>query len=215
MWIPQLYRVNNIPVLHGFMQKYNFADLVSFDGTKLQSTSLPFVVKPGGEYGILLGHIAKANPQSKTIGDGQEVMVNFHGPHAYISPNWYQNRQTAVPTWDHTTVCAYGVPKIVQEPDAVIGILQELVRQHEAGFSKPWIMEDASAYVSKLLPAVVAFEIPLIRIEGQFKLSQDRPTDFPGIIDALQQSNDSGERELAKMMQELQALRLKAIAGQE
>lgn len=214
MWIPQLYRVSETPKLQGFMKKYNFANLISSGGNGLQSTAIPFVVKPdGGEYGTLLAHIAKANPQSKTLGDGHEVMVIFHGPHAYISPNWYQNKQTAVPTWNHTTVCAYGIPKIIDEPNAVIKILQELVEQHEANFSKPWKMDDAPAYVGKLLPAVTAFEIPLTRIEGQFKLSQDRPADFPGIIDALQSSNDSGERELAKMMQDLRNLHLKGDAG--
>lgn len=213
MWIPQIYRVDEVPVLQGFMKHHNFATLVSADGARLHSTEIPFVLKPeNGKYGTLIGHIAKANPQSRTLATGRKVTVIFHGPHAYMSPNWYKDRETAVPTWNHATVCAHGIPQIIQDPDAVLEALRALVNQHEAQFEKPWTPEEAPAYVNKLLSLVVAFEIPIADIEGQFKLSQDRPTDLPAMIDILERSADSGERNLAKMMQDMRNFQLKESA---
>lgn len=205
MWIPKAYQVNDITTLHAFMQKHSFGTLV-INGNVAR---LPFVLRADeGEFGTLIAHTARANPLSDTLALSKEAVVIFEGPHAYISPTWYQNQQAAVPTWNHITVCVYGIPEVTHDPNSVLGALQSLVHQHESQFDKPWTLGDAPAYVDRLLPHIAAFKIRIMRIEGQYKLSQDRPSDQQGVIAALSQSSDSGEREIARIMQELRDLRL-------
>jgi transcriptional regulator len=131
--------------------------------------------------------------------DGREVLVIFHGPHAYISPSWYQARP-AVPTWNYTAVHAYGIPRIVEDRMKVRTILRELVSAFEATRANPYT-ELTDEYIDKRSTAVVAIEIPLTRLEGKFKLNQDRSQeDVVAVIAALSNSSDQTERELADVM---------------
>jgi transcriptional regulator len=154
----------------------------------------------GGTHGTLITHMARANPQWRHFADGREVMVIFHGPHAYISPNWYETRPM-VPTWNYATVHAYGVPRVIEDKAALRTMLRELVDTFEVGQPQPYGDALTDDYIDQLSPGIVGLEIPITRLEAKFKLSQNRtPADQVGVIAALEKSVDQTERELAEMM---------------
>ncbi|MEO8396990.1 MAG: FMN-binding negative transcriptional regulator, partial [Chloroflexota bacterium] len=124
------------------------------------------------ERGVLRAHLARANDQWKSFGEG-EALVIFQGAHAYISPSWYETHPS-VPTWNYTAVHVYGVPQIVANEGEMRGMLRELVENHEGGRSPEWTMDLPEDYLQKMMQAIVAFELPIERIEGKFKLSQNR-----------------------------------------
>jgi len=126
--------------------------------------------------------------------------VVFQGPHSYISPSWYQS-EPAVPTWNYAAVHAYGIPAVVTGHERVVSLLRETVATYEAGFERPWPGDLPDDFRDKLMKAIVAFEIPLTRIEGKFKLGQNRPAaDIQGVFDALWRSGDADSRAMAQMM---------------
>lgn len=184
-----------------FMRRHSFATLVTHDGQAPFATSVPVLVHESeGTHGTIVAHIARANPQWRHFASGQAVLVIFHGPHAYISPSWYET-QPAVPTWNYATVHAYGVPQIITDHDRLVTMLHELVEAHEAGRENRWAGEMPAEYRDKMVAGIVGFEIPVNRIEAKYKLSQGRSeADVKGVIAALSASSDQTEREVAEMM---------------
>jgi transcriptional regulator len=201
MYIPKSFSENDLHVLHRFMQEHNFAILVSQMDNELAATHLPLIIdKSRGEYGTLLGHMAKANPQWKTITE-RESLVIFQGPHTYISPSWYETTPS-VPTWNYTTVHAYGTPRLVDNPETIKGMLAALVDYHESSFSPAWEMELPDDYLHKMMQAIVAFEIPITRLEGKFKLSQNRSEeDQARVTETLATSLYPPDREVGALME--------------
>lgn len=202
MYTPKHFAVQDTPALHAFMGRWSFATLVTIDGSVPFATPLPFLVKPQlGPYGLLQGHMAKANGQWHTFQEGHEALVIFQGPHAYISPSWYLDHP-AVPTWNYTTVHAYGIPKIIADRTQARQIVAETVALHEQPLPQPWQMDSLpDEYVDKLLNGIVAFEIEITRLEGKWKLSQNRSAEDQSSVRAvLTQSTDGLEREVAEMM---------------
>ncbi len=124
----------------------------------------------------------------------------FHGPHAYISPSWYET-SPAVPTWNYAAVHAYGVPRIIADHDRLVAMLQELVEIHEAGRENRWPGTLPDEYRDKMITGIVGFEIVITRIEAKYKLSQNRPDgDVNAVVAALSASPDQTERELGEIM---------------
>jgi transcriptional regulator len=153
-----------------------------------------------GPYGTLHGHCARANPQWRSFGEG-EVLVVFHGPHAYVSPSWYAE-PVNVPTWNYVAVHAYGTARPMETPRELRALLQALVDHHESGFAQPWRMELPEDYLADRMRAIVGFEIPIARIEGKFKLSQNRPpADRRSVARELAHAGGDGGRELALWME--------------
>lgn len=182
------------------MQAHPFATLVTVDAGEPTVSHLPFLVdKTRGEYGVLRGHMARANPQWQHFGDGP-VLTMFHGPHAYVSPNWYVSKP-AVPTWNYAVVHAHGVPRLLDDKAAL-----ELVRDMVAAFDRDadgaW-PDNAAAdrFRRGMVAHIVAFEIPIARLEGKFKMSQNRPAeDRPGIVAALSRQPQSMDEAVAKLI---------------
>ena len=201
MYIPAAFRVVDTSKLAAFIQRHSFATLVSHDGTVPFASHLPMLFHPGaGSHGTLVSHMARANPQWQHFASGSEVLVIFHGPHSYISPSWYQT-ELAVPTWNYATVHAYGVPTVISEHERVVSLLREMVAAYESGFEKPWPGNLPDEYRDKQMRGIVAFEIPVNRLEGKFKLGQNRSTaDNQGVFDALSRSDDLDARAIARMM---------------
>ncbi|MBC8451720.1 MAG: FMN-binding negative transcriptional regulator, partial [Rhodospirillaceae bacterium] len=164
-------------------------------------THLPLLVEGEDGNEKLVAHMARANPHWKSFADGTEQLVVFPGPHGYISPSWYETKK-AVPTWNYAAAHAYGIPQIIDDPDAVYAGQKKLVDHHEAQFDTPWAMESVEAeFIEGMLRAIVCFEIPVQRIECKFKLSQNRTEqDRTNVIDALTHSEDLGGQVVAKMM---------------
>ena len=200
MYIPSHFRQSDRGVLHALIESNSFATLVSVHDGLPFASHLPFLLDAGrGVHGTLLAHMARANPQWRDFADGRELLAIFQGPHAYITPSWYATEQH-VPTWNYAVVHAYGVPRIIDDPDEMMAMLARLVRVNEAGFERPWKMKD-DPWTRGLLSAVVGFEIEMTRLEGKFKLSQNRDTeDYAGVLDALGRSDRADDREMAAMM---------------
>lgn len=194
MYIPKFNHIEDTGVLLEFMQHNSFATLVSVHEGKPFATHMPFVVEGENK---LSSHIARANPQWTSFSE-QEVLVIFQGDHSFISPSWYQ-KHPSVPTWNYMTVHAYGTVKVIEEPEAVKTLLHRLVLQYE----HQWKMEDLEpSYLHGMMRGIVAFEIEVARLEGKFKLSQNRSKeDQAGVIAALSQSENPSDRSIAAHMQ--------------
>ncbi len=191
MYIPPSTRVTDRTVLHELMERFSFGTLVTARDGCPNATHLPFLVSPGGEHGRLVAHLARANEQWRDFSSGREVLAIFQGDHTYISPAWYEDHPS-VPTWNYMAVHAYGVPRVLDDAVLVRQYLESLVALHEAPFDDPWRMDLPAEYLSGMVRGIVAFEIPISRLEGKFKLSQNRSVrDQRRVVDALSRSSDS------------------------
>jgi transcriptional regulator len=201
MYIPPAFHVDDASKLAAFIQRHSFATLITHDSNSPCASHLPMLFRPdAGSHGTLVSHMARANPQWLHFASGGEVLAIFHGPHSYISPSWYQT-ELAVPTWNYATVHAYGVPTVISEHERVVSLLRETVSAYEGSFEQPWPGDLPEEFRDKLMHGIVAFEIPITRIEGQFKLSQNRPAaDTQGVFDALSRSGDADSLAVARLM---------------
>jgi transcriptional regulator len=153
-----------------------------------------------GPHGTLIAHMARANPHWRAFERAAPSLVVFVGPHAYVSPAWYHHQET-VPTWNYAVVHATGTPRIVTDDPAMRRMVLRLVDEHEAPLGHPWETEKAEAVMDVEMKAIVGFEIPIDRIEGKFKLNQNRAReDQEGVVRALEGSEDPGAREVARLM---------------
>ncbi|KFE68313.1 FMN-binding negative transcriptional regulator [Hyalangium minutum] len=202
MYLPRSFQEQDPQRLFAFMRRHSFATLVTVEDGVPFASHLPFLVEPGSEgtQGRLLAHMARANPQWRAFSEDQDVLVIFQGPHTYVSPSWYVT-QPNVPTWNYTVVHAYGQPRLIEEPEEALRILRASVDTYESGFEKPWSME--GDYARKLLPGIAAFELRLSRVEGKFKLNQNRaPEDRRAVMERLERSEDTELRAVGALMRE-------------
>ena len=202
MYTPDNFKISDLSTLQADMERWNFATLVTPDaGRSTQITHLPLLLnRQGGRFGVLTGHMAKANTHWRAFGGLNESVAIFHGPHAYISPRWYES-QVAVPTWNYVVVHAHGKPRLLQGTEGMERHLQELVRRHEGTGLESWQPDRMPTEIfASLLEGIVYFEIPITRIEGKAKLGQNRPqADTLGVIIGLQETDTAGNRELIEM----------------
>jgi transcriptional regulator len=197
MYIPRSFAETDAAVLYRFMRDHNFAVFITSGGGEIVASHLPFMVDT--ERGLLKAHLARANAQWKGF-DGSEALVIFQGAHAYISPTWYETHPS-VPTWNYATVHVYGVPQIVDDPATIRSMLGELVENHEQGRDPEWEMHLPDDYYQTMVQSIVVFEIPIARVEGKFKLSQNRSeTDQESIIAHLSSSAYPLDVEAAQIM---------------
>lgn len=199
MYIPTHFREDNVEVLLAFMREYSFAALVTQqDGLPL-ANHFPFVVESQpGPYGTLRAHMARANAQWRTFADTEEALIIFQGPHTYVSPSWYvDDVELSVPTWNYAVVHAYGRPRLIEDSEELYQLLQTSVQENEAHFEHRWQLQLPDTDVQKKLKAIVGFEIQITRLEGKFKLSQNRSVnDRSQVIAALQDASGPGVAEL-------------------
>lgn len=199
MYIPPAFRVDDFEKIVAFIEANSFATLVTTDNGIPHATPLPLLFD--GEHKVLYGHLARANPQWRHF-DDKEVLVMFSGPHAYVSPSWYE-QELAVPTWNYTAVHAYGVPQIVEDEDTLTTMLRELIAKNESSRPEPWTGDLPADYWKRMIKGIVGFEIPVSRWEGKWKLNQNRSReDAQSVYAALSQSSQESDRELARVMRE-------------
>ncbi len=175
MYIPPHFTVPGKETLLRLLPAASFATLVSTDGEGLPfATHLPFSYDPDrGENGTLIGHMARANPHGSLL-EGQEALVIFQGPHAYISPSFYTT-DINVPTWNYIAVHAYGTPQIVSDPERVLGLLERLTLENEQDQPDPWSPRGFDQKrLHGLMRGIIAFEIPVSRLQGKAKLGQNK-----------------------------------------
>lgn len=201
MYIPPAFKQDDLGRLHRIIRDYSFALLITVrDGAPFAS-HIPFLLdEDRGPNGTLVAHIARPNPQWRGFGEG-EALALFQGPHGYISPGWYESRGANVPTWNYAAVHAYGRVRIIDDPAAVDRILARLTAIHEAGATQWSVGELDRGKHEALRRGLVAFEMPIDRIEGKFKLSQNKTErDISGAVDGLRTRGDAESLALAELM---------------
>jgi len=200
MYIPPHYKNENISEVKDFIKEHSFAILVNqVDGKPWAThTPLELEVNEKGE-DILVGHIAKANPQWKHFKATEEVLCIFNGPHSYVSSSWYKEEE--VPTWNYIAVHIYGTLTVMTEKE-VLAWLHTLVDRYEKGVKHPISLDKMSPATLRQVKGVVGFRIKISSIQAAYKLSQGRETDHVQIIQELSENRDSGSREISRMMQQ-------------
>jgi transcriptional regulator len=203
MYLPTAFAEPDMTRLHAFIEQHSFGLLVSqVEGLPFAS-HLPFLLdRTAGPHGTLIGHLARANPQGREAA-GQTALAIFSGPHAYISPTWYEAAQV-VPTWNYTAVHAYGRVEVVEDKGALLDIVQKSVHVYERAMPRPWSFDPTSPFVERLLAQIVGFRIEVERIEGKFKLNQNHPAERrKKVVRALRERTDENAQAIAALMQAL------------
>jgi transcriptional regulator len=203
MYVPKHFQITDTAWCHALMRAQSFAVMFTADDAGAPfATHLPILVDPArGPLGTLRGHVARANPHWRYLVAGRPTLVVFSGAHAYVSPSWYATHPS-VPTWNYVAVHATGVGALVEDPDQVKTLLGDLVRAYESGEPAAWSMEGLAAdYLAGMQRGIVAFEIPIARLEGKAKLSQNRDAvDRARTREALAASDDPLARAVAALM---------------
>ena len=204
MYVPQAFRVEDPNVVAAFMRQFEFAAVVTNSPSGLVASHVPVLVRGNGTDMRVAGHLARANGHWKLMDGRAESMLIFSGPHAYISPSWYAGAGPAVPTWNYSVVHAYGTPAVLDDWQAVRQLLEDTVTTFEAGLAEQWSTSRAGEdYITRLAQAIVAFEIPITRLDGKRKLSQNRPSDIQSAAAGLQAYGDATGQVIAEQMLEV------------
>lgn len=208
MHTPAAFRVDDLAKLHAQIERTPLAILISQGEQGPQASHLPLLLdRQSGSQGTLYGHFSRANPQWRSLGSGQALVI-FAGPSAYVSPGYYPSKtrdHKAVPTWNYVAVHAYGQAEVFDEPARLRELVGRLSDQHEQNQAQPWSLDDAPAdYLDAMLRGIVGFALPIERLEGTWKLSQNHSAEnFGAVREALAASTQPGERQLAQLMDEL------------
>lgn len=205
MYVPPAFREDDLAALHGTMRDTRLSNLVTATAEGLLATPLPlFLVPDEGPYGTLYGHVARANTQWKLLPTG-DAMALFMGPDAYISASWYATKQEhhkVVPTWNYVAVHAYGAIEFFEDVDRLLEVVTRLTNQHEQSQAKPWAVTDApDAFIRAQLRGIVGLRLPITRLEGKRKMSQNRSAkDRAGVVAGLAASQRASDRDVATMI---------------
>ncbi|KPG99572.1 transcriptional regulator [Pseudomonas sp. RIT-PI-q] len=206
MYTPSYFAIKDLHELQQQIPGTRLALLVTHGEQGLQASHLPLLLNTEeGPNGTLYGHFAKANPQWKELQNGAEALVIFAGADAYVSPGFYPSKAEHgkhVPTWNYVAVHAYGSAEVFTDADRLLTLVSALTDRHEAGRALPWKVADAPAdYIDGMLKAIVGFALPIQRLEGKRKLSQNRnATDIAGVREGLAASPDAHDQALAHLM---------------
>jgi transcriptional regulator len=192
MYIQQKFQETRPDVLHNLIKTYPLGAFVTLGSNGLEANHMPFQLDPSVQpHGVLRGHLPKSSPLWKDVGPaGPESLVIFQGPQIYVTPSWYPSKHAhgqAVPTWNYVVVHAYGRPVFTENPQWLLAHVSAMTNTHEAGQKLPWQVSDAPAdYIDKMLAQIVGVEIPISRIYGKWKVSQNRPpADRLGVVAGL------------------------------
>jgi transcriptional regulator len=201
VYLPPAFTETRPDVLIAHIERNDFGMLVTQASQGLIASQIPFLVEQRDGRLLLLGHLARANPQLEDLDGAAEALAVFAGPHAYISPSWYQ-AGPSVPTWNYATVHAYGPARRIEDAEWLRDLVRRLSDRHEAREAAPWRMQDLpEPYVQSMLKGIVGIEIAVARLEGKFKLSQNRPAaDRPRIVAALDARGDPESAAVADLM---------------
>jgi transcriptional regulator len=206
MYTPKFNQVTDRLVLLEAMRAYSFAILFGPQTSGAEApapmvaTHLPLVVKDEGPHGLIEGHFALANRHHQALA-GRETLVIFPGPHSYVSPTFYVEEQS-VPTWNYIAVHAYGTLTLVEDNEGKEALLAGLIAQNEPAFAERW-RDMPENFRRSMLAGIVGFRIPIARIEGKFKISQNRLPEERANVKAAHAAGTPDQQELAAWMQRL------------
>jgi transcriptional regulator len=195
MYIPRANQETRIPVIHRLMEEQPFASLITTGATGLFASHIPMVLElDGTEMGRLKCHLSRANRQWRDFAPDVEALAIFSGPQHYITPSWYPEKEESgrvVPTWNYVVVHAYGHLRVIEDSDWLMAHLESLVTIHETELPAPWKIEDAPVdYVESQIKGIVGLEMVIERLEGKWKVSQNRSEqDRAGVAKGLAELN--------------------------
>lgn len=205
MYSPPAFLETELPALHEVMRTARLANIITATNTGLMATALPLLLAPDeGPFGTLYGHLARANTQW-TLEPTGEALALFMGPDAYISPSWYASKQEnhkVVPTWNYVAVHAYGPISFFDDADKLRALVTRLTDHHEQERAQPWAVTDVpKPFIDSLLKAIIGFRLPITRIDGKRKMSQNRlEKDRQSVAANLLQSPLATDRDVAKLI---------------
>lgn len=196
MYIPASFRETRVASLHELIRAHPLGLLVTHGGSGLQASPVPFLLYADeGEYGVLRAHVARANPHWQELVGLAECLVVFQGASGYVTPSWYPGKaeiHKVVPTWNYATVQARGRPAVVDDAVWLRRQLDDLTAVHERPRPQPWSVNDAPAdYIATQMKAIIGIEIPIGRIEGKWKMSQNKDAaDNAGVVRGMRSATD-------------------------
>jgi len=206
MYLPKDFTEERVPVLHEAIRRARIGALVTLGEAGLEASHVPMLIDPEpAPYGTLMGHIARTNPQWRRPTAGVQALAMFLGPNSYISPAWYATKQQTgkvVPTWNYVAIHAYGEVRFFDDADRLLRLVTRLTETHEAGRPAPWAVSDAPpSYIQTMLKGIVGFELSIARLEGKWKMSQNRPAeDRAGAIEGLRREGGGEEAAVAAIV---------------
>jgi transcriptional regulator len=200
VYVPAHFNEDRIGVLHDLMRATGLATLVSMTAEGLIASHAPMMIDPDpAPYGTLIGHLAKANPHTRSADPGVQTLVIFQGPDGYITPSYYAAKKQhgkVVPTWNYAAIHAYGTLEVFDDPVRLLEIVTRLTNRFESPRAQPWAVSDAPGdFVQGMLNGIVGIRMPIVRLEGKVKMSQNRPAaDQTGVVEGLRRD---GQEDLA------------------
>lgn len=208
MYIPQHYEESDRAVLHALIRAHPLGAWATLGDGELVVNHVPFLLDPSqGEFGVLVGHVARANSAWQSFSNTVPSVVLFQGPESYITPSWYPSKHAhgrAVPTWNYAVVHAHGFPRAIEDKGWLRHHLDELTHVHEARQALPWKVSDAPAdYVDRMIEHIVGIEIPITKLVGKWKMSQNRSeADRRGVVAGLLAQDAPQARDMAALIDE-------------
>jgi transcriptional regulator len=206
MYVPPHFNEERVEVLHDAIRQARIGTLVTIGEGGIEASHVPMLVDPEPKpFGTLRGHVARANPQWRRAAADVESLAIFLGPNAYVTPDWYETKRESgkvVPTWNYVAVHAYGTLHFYEDPERLLALVTELTRTHEAPRAQPWKVSDAPKdYIAGMLQAIVGFDLPIARLEGKWKVSQNRPpADRAGVVEGLAREGGPEEARVAEIV---------------
>jgi transcriptional regulator len=197
LYLPPEFKEDRVPVLHAAIAETGLATLVTFGAKGLIASHIPIFLDPTpAPLGTLYGHVSRGNPHWREAGPGYDSLAIFMGPDAYVTPSWYATKRESgkvVPTWNYVAVHAYGRLEFFFDAARLEDLVTRLTQLHESKREAPWAPSDAPAdFLQERLKGIIGFALPIARLEGKWKLSQNRsPQDRDGVIEGLR--NEGGE----------------------
>ncbi|CAN5749765.1 FMN-binding negative transcriptional regulator [soil metagenome] len=204
MYQPPHFREDRIEVQHALIRSHPLGLLVTAGAGGLMANPIPFLVYPDeSELGILRAHVARGNLQWRELAAVEECLVVFQGPHSYVSPSWYATKQETgkvVPTWNYVTVHAWGAPRVVEDAGWLRRQLDDLTASQENRRAPPWAVGDApEPFIASQIKGIIGVEVPVARIEGKWKVSQNRAqADRAGVVAGLTAECEGAMAELVR-----------------
>jgi transcriptional regulator len=206
MYQPSHHRQDRLEAQHGLIRAYPLGTLVTVGPDSILANPVPFLLDVAASpKGVLKAHVARANPLWRAHDPAREALVIFQGPQCYVSPSFYASKAETgkvVPTWNYVTVQVHGRLKVIEERAWLLDQIRALTALQEAGQPVPWTIDDAPTdFISAMLAAIVGIEIDIDRIEGKWKLSQNRsPGDQRSLVEALRRSSQESARAIAALI---------------
>ena len=208
MYVPNHFAESRVDVLHDLIRNHPFGTLVVLASDGIDANHIPFELDAEpAPFGTLRGHVARANPVWRNFSTQVDALVLFQGAHAYVSPAWYATKKEhgkVVPTWNYAVVHAHGPLRIIDDREWLRPFVGALTDRHEASRSDPWKVTDAPAdFIDAMVAAIVGIEIPIAKLTGKWKVSQNRPEkDRAGVAEGLMHARSDAAISMAQLVRE-------------